>query len=121
LQDIANQRFERRFNLRTRNPCCGFLFEDFTVGIASIGSRAQANTGAIAFISIEQKLGKLGRLTKTQGQNTGSKRVERTGMTGFLYEKQTLGALQSMVGSHACRFVQQQYAIDWTAFSTCHE
>jgi hypothetical protein len=37
-------------------------------------------------------------------------------MTGFSGEKQAFNRLQSVIGSHALRFVQQYYAADISAF-----
>jgi len=72
---------------------------------------AQLNCRSIGFIRIQHKFNQLGCPTKTDWQHAGCHGIQGTSMPRFFSAKSPLHFLQSLVGTHTCRFVEQDKII----------
>ena len=81
------------------------IFQNLTVSVASVGIYAELNFGNISFISVIQILRKLGSITKTNRQNAGRQRIQRSDVSGFFGVKQAANLLHSILRRNVAIFI----------------
>ena len=88
------------------------LSQSPAIRVSGIGRGSQLCRHTVALVRIQQVGANLGRLTKTQRQHAGRRRIQTAGMPRFLRIQQSSHHLQRPVRRHARRLVKQQQAVD---------
>src|SRR5690606_17672821 len=116
LLDITGKARQYRLDL-SQGDLAGTHLQHLALGVTGSGGHAQTRLGNIGLVRIQQILGELGGLPKTQRQDTTGQRVETAGMSALAGIEQPAHLLQGSIGAHAQRLVENQDAVDITAFA----
>ena len=92
------------------------LGRHFALDITGGGGQAQPHGRKIGLVGVEQALRELGGLAQSDRKQAGRERVKGTGVPCLFRHEETLDIAQAGVGRQACRFVEQQYAIQLSAW-----
>ena len=88
-----------------RNSGCRILFEDFSPDVLRVRHQPEPQRAAILFEVQIRVLGDSGRLADANRKNTRCHRVKRSGMSDFLYAKQSSDVSYHIMRCHALRLV----------------
>ena len=100
LTDRTTKFLKDGFDLRERDIDWPAL-DYFAFGIAGTGLDAEMDHRLIRLVRIKQILRELGRLAKAEWQQTGGKRIERTGVTRLLRIQQPFCFCECLSTTHA--------------------
>ncbi|MNI65887.1 hypothetical protein D3C73_1214150 [compost metagenome] len=121
LQDVAQQRRDRRLQGLGTDRRHRPLEQHLALGIIGIGGLAQHDLGVVGLGRAQQQAGDLGGLAEAQRQQPGGQRVKAAGVAALFRTEQATGDLQRGVGAHAGRLVEQQDAIQAAELNSGHD